>query len=429
MAPQMLSREPWIRLGRAAGPFWDANAVGSLAALFGPALAAGAGRRSGDHRVVAAAFWSLVSLGAVLASGSRTALAAWVVATAVGVSWQWRRQRRLVLGAAGGVVVVGLVLATVSTAVNPYVGLTRLIDTVRGASADGGAGLVDVVWNRYGYGAASVALIAEHPWAGIGPGAFNLVILDFAQTALGIVLPPDNAQNWWRHQWAELGLGGAAAGLACSLLAALTAWRLRQRPDSGWALPIVGLGLMCLVSSPVQHPFIQVLVGVLLGGAVVAGRPDQGDEPPSRPPTWAWGPAIWIVAGLCASTLAVEGWRSLRPPYRAVRYQFPFNYGIGEATPTAAGDARWAASRAVAVFAPGGRALALHVTVPPDVAAPGPVPVVVSDRHGPVCGRCPRRRRGARLPHHRASWTSGRWSRSTSAPPSRASAGPPGRPT
>ena len=274
-----------------------------------------------------------------------------------------------------------------STAVNPYVGLTRLIDTVRAASAGGGTGLVDVVWNRHGYGAASVALIAEHPWAGIGPGAFNMVIFDFALATIGVGLPPDNAQNWWRHQWAELGLAGAAAGLACSLLAALTAWRLRQRPDNGWALPIVGLGLMSMVSSPVQHPFIQVLVGVLLGGAVVAARPDLADEPPSRPPASAWGSAIWIVAGLCASTLAVEGWRSFRPPYRAVRYQFPFNYGIGDATPTAAGDARWAASRAVAVVEPGGRALALHVTVPPDVTASGPVAVTLSDRNGPVCGQ------------------------------------------
>jgi hypothetical protein len=93
------------------------------------------------------------------------------------------------------------------------------------------------------------------------------------------------------------------------------------------------------------------------------------------------------VAGLCASTLAVEGWQSLRPAYRAVRFQFPFNYGFGEATPSAGGDARWAASRAVGVFAAGGRALALHVTVPPDVSAGGPVPVTLSDRHGPVCGQ------------------------------------------
>ncbi len=243
------------------------------------------------------------------------------------------------------------------------------------------------MWNRNGYGAASVALIAEHPWAGIGPGAFNIVILDFALSAIGVYLPPDNAQNWWRHQWAELGPAGAVAGLACSFLAVLTAWRLRQRPDKGWALPILGLGLMSCVSSPVQHPFIQVLVGVLLGGAVVAARPDQPGEPPPRAPAWAWGPAIWIVAGLCASTLAVEGWRSLRPAYRAVRYQFPFNYGFGDATPTAAGDARWAASRAVGVFAAGGRALALHVTVPPDVAARGPVQVTLSDRQGPVCGQ------------------------------------------
>ena len=39
--PALLSRPPWIGLGRAAGAFYDANATGALVALFGPLLASG----------------------------------------------------------------------------------------------------------------------------------------------------------------------------------------------------------------------------------------------------------------------------------------------------------------------------------------------------------------------------------------------------
>jgi hypothetical protein len=102
---------------------------------------------------------------------------------------------------------------------------------------------------------------------------------------------------------------------------------------------------------------------------------------------WLWGPAIWIAAGLCATTLAVEGRQALRPPYRAVRYGFPYDYGFGPPSPTASGDARWAASRAVGVFAPGppGQVLVVRVTVPREVTARGPVQVTLSDRRGRVC--------------------------------------------
>ena len=78
--PALLSRPPWIGLGRAAGGFYDANATGALAALFGPLLASGGhrGRRPPSWR--RAAFWSLALAG----GGARLGLA----------HRRWRRGRR-----------------------------------------------------------------------------------------------------------------------------------------------------------------------------------------------------------------------------------------------------------------------------------------------------------------------------------------------
>ena len=391
--PAFLSRAPWIALDRAAGTFYDANALGALAALLGPVLAGQLGPSSSAGRAAWRVGWLAVSLAAVMASGSRTALAAWAVASVVMLlasrrAFGWRR-----VGAAGVAVVIagtiGLRLwpPDPSSQGNP---LTRLTETIRAAAAGGLlAGLERVLWSRDGYGTISMAVIAEHPWVGVGPGAFAIVAPDYAVEVIGALLPPDNAQNWWRHQWAELGLLGAAGAVACSLLAALAvigSWRRSTDPEVlARSTPLMALGLMSFVSPPTQHPILQVLIALVVANGVIQTHSGADSAPSSRPvATWN-GWLIWAAASTCAAGLAIHGWTDFRPPYRAARFHFVYSYGLSSPTQTPLGEGRWAGRHAVGVIPPAGRTFVVRLALPHDDLAAAPVRVHVSDGSRLVC--------------------------------------------
>ncbi|HSF02986.1 MAG TPA: hypothetical protein VLA62_08245, partial [Solirubrobacterales bacterium] len=74
-----MSVEPWPRLGRAAGAFFDANAFGAVSALWG-ALVAGVCLVIGTARLrLAGAMLLALSAAAVWVSGSRTAFVGWLI--------------------------------------------------------------------------------------------------------------------------------------------------------------------------------------------------------------------------------------------------------------------------------------------------------------------------------------------------------------
>ena len=75
-----------------------------------------------------------------------------------------------------------------------------------GAGGQSARAALAELWNRNGYGAAATYLIERFPLAGIGIGGFHL--FGPPLTPIG-VLPPDNAQNWLRHQVVEMGILGS----------------------------------------------------------------------------------------------------------------------------------------------------------------------------------------------------------------------------
>lgn len=386
-----MSRAPWIALNRAAGTFYDANAIGALAALFGPALATHPPLLRVSRRLWASG-WLLASLAAVLASGSRASLAGWLLACTVLVVAAWRHWglRAFAAGA-----VAALAIAVLITLIPPddspqAHGVSRLAGTVRAAVGDGDwSGVARVVWDRDGFGPTGMAMIAEHPWVGVGPGAFSIVVPDYAVEVLGFALPPDNAQNWWRHQWAELGLLGAAGAFACSLLAALAiirAWRRRANRDELMrTAPIIALGLMSVVSPPTQHPILQVLIGLLLARGVIPEAVGGDTTSPRLAPGIPRGWLIWAAAATYATGLAVQGWTDFRPPHRAARFHFVYGYGLSLPVQTPFGDGRWVGRRAVGVFPPGGSTYVVRIVLPHDDLAVAPVRVSVSDGYHQVC--------------------------------------------
>lgn len=375
--PAFLSSPLWTGLRRSAGTFFDANATAAWLALTSPVLASSWLRPA----AVPAAPWRLVCLGlalaAIMATGSRSALAALVVIVAVaiasaGSAWRWGA-----VAAALGLAVWGLI--TTKPVVDPHSGpaLGRLAYTLQRTLSSGPDGVWMAVWDRGGYGPVAMAMIADHPWTGIGPGLFGTLVPGYAVEALGQPLPPDNAQNWWRHHIAELGLPGALPGLVCSLLAL---WALVRRRGVATA-PLAGVGLLALMSPPTPHPLLQVLVGLVIAHAVTSWPPPAGAPVGART-----GGLIWVLALACAVGSAVTGWRDLRPAYRAVRFHTPYSYGVTPVGPTPYGPGRWMDQRGVAVVDPGSHhTLVARIVVPHDDAATRPVRIVVSGRGGIAC--------------------------------------------
>ncbi|MEP7116842.1 MAG: O-antigen ligase family protein [Acidobacteriota bacterium] len=388
--PAAFSSQPWIGLGRAAGPLYDANAMGALAALVGAALAAPALSPARMRPALWCAGWAALALSGVVASGSRTALAALVVSAAVTGVVALRGRQRLAFALTLVLVTVAIASYGAGREETPLgTAAGRLAGTVRRVTAGDVSGLVDIAWRRDGYGPASVAVIADHPWVGVGPGTFGTVIADYAREALGSPLPPDNAQNWWRQQLADLGVLGAGGALLCSILAALAvvrSWR-GSREAAVAAAPLLVLGLMAVVSPATQHPVLQVVAALVVASAVT---PRLGvGSPPASPPAPApfLVPLAWTLAIACSVGLAVSGARDFRPAARAARFHFSYVYGISEPVTTSfGGGGRWAARRAVAVIEPGaGTHLLVRVVMPQENLATNPVTVTVSDRTGEVC--------------------------------------------
>ena len=130
-----------------------------------------------------------------------------------------RRPRRILLTGLGAFAVTALALMLVTRgflkpqSTSPY---ARIVASIPGGPVE----IARWLWNRDRYGTAAVQMIREFPVAGIGIGTFHSIGVDYTKSVGGVALPPDNAQNWYRHQMAELGILGSLGWLAfCGLFA------------------------------------------------------------------------------------------------------------------------------------------------------------------------------------------------------------------
>jgi hypothetical protein len=315
-------------IGRATGTLWDANVAGMLSALWIGGTALWAIRRRGWRLAIAPVAVVLHWL-AVWGSGSRTALVCAGLVT-VGVLAtllfdNGRVQMRRVLLAAGAVAAV-LALGIAIGMANPKAGnpAARLWDTF--TSFPSPLALGREMWNRNGYGFAASEFVRRFPVAGIGVGAFHSMV---TASTPQIWLPPDNAQNWLRHQVAEFGFLGAAGWLVWFVSFAWFVIAPRAgRQQGAWILQVMLLafGFISQLGMPGQDLMVAVTFWTIAFWYVrLAGVPS-----PARPriPAWAWSTA---VVGL--ATFAVSGTLSartdLRLPQRALRDNIPFSYGVG----------------------------------------------------------------------------------------------------
>lgn len=369
---RFLNPHLWPHMQRASGTLGDANLLGILAALWGLAAVAFAQQWRAPWSTVGGVGGVTVAMIGVLTSGSRSALIAICLGLAIlgleGVM-AWRRAdpslrpplRRLLPIGGGALVIAAVALMILGgSAITSVVGRGSL-NYIPGFGLPFGQIAYDLLWDRYTYGPAAVLMITEHPLAGVGVGAFHTLVPDFGMAASGIPIVPDNAQSWYRHHLAELGLIGSLPWIAwCGLLTYALFSRTHGTGDrfSIGVLrgALVAFGVISLLGVPGQSLPVALTFWTLvfwfasLKGIVPA--------PPAVWPPVTWGVTLALVAVHATITLAAAR-GELLPRNRSMRFGWDYRYGISnpEVSPDGSPGRRWTELRSLTVVPVKGKVL------------------------------------------------------------------------
>jgi hypothetical protein len=334
----------WPRMARAAGTLMDANAFGMIAALWGPAFVALSQTLRRPLSVLVGAGGLALAFVGVYSSGSRTALIALAIGM-VGVLFHgWRTvtsteleskplSKRLlpvgiaVVAAAALVVLVARGSSTASIVARGSLGYIPIV---------GDLGLAEswrLLTDRFGYGRAAALMIREHWLSGIGVGSFHTLVHDYAG-AFGKELVPDNAQNWFRQQVAELGVIGSLACFAWCLLflrALVARARDARFSPSAWVLrgSLIAFGVVSLVGVAGQATAVVITFWTFAFWYLSVVEWPNDFDPGRRQiiSNSAWALVLVIVAVHAATTYA-SARGDLLPQNRAKRFGWYYRYGL-----------------------------------------------------------------------------------------------------
>ena len=359
-------------LGRATGTLFDGNAMAAAAGMWIAGLVLVA-RRLGRFAAAAQIVAVTSAWLAVWASGSRTGLAVsllvtiGVVVELVGSRQRRRRVHPAVIALVALAAVAALVIAAkVGTARGPMGRIAELFLTRTPGE------VVTELWIRNGYGRHAASMIGDHRWVGVGIGAFHLLISDYAALANDLATA-DNAQNWYRHQLAELGIIGSLPWIAWVLLFAWFVLRhLRTRSPGVVPLgaALIGLAAVSLVGMPSQLFTVAMTFWTFAFWFVRTSG--------AAPPVTAVRPIVWVATGLLVVGFTIGTVRvarsSLRPPVRAALMQRDYSYGVYPPEPDGAGGAQyWTRARSARLIEPTGEWLDVTVRVNHSDLATNPV--------------------------------------------------------
>ena len=381
-------------MGRASGTLLDANPFGVTAAAWGPALVAAAWLTRDARRRALSVCALVASWIGMWASAARTGFGVGCIAFGFLAYGAWSthahraaprtRTRMLTAGAIAAVALVA-VIAWLPATTGPLPRLRGMLPTWSAASV---TGFAREMWDRNGYGATATELARAFPFFGVGIGSFHILVFDFHYQQTHVVLPPDNAQNWYRHQFVENGLVGSIGWI---VWVATFAWFvLTTGAPAATRFPativkgiVIGLAVVSLVGIPTQTIAVSLAFCTFAFWYVVlAGGADQSatgrDRPALHARAWA---VIWIVAVAAAAGTFYLARTELRVPARAAKFGWAYFYGFADAEPTldvARRSAVWATRHAVAVLTPPTRWVKLTVSVDRFNLAKGPVDVKVA---------------------------------------------------
>ena len=351
-------------LGRASGTMFDANASGNIAGFWvGGAIIWASGLTR--WKVPLAAFTVTAAWLTVWASGSRgaflLALSCTLFALFAFRDVILRLPRRMSTAQLAAAVVMLALIGWTATYVNPQIvgPLTRIRETIPAASVSSIGNFAWRMWDRDGYGSAALAMIDQFPAFGIGVGGYHLMLDDFVR---GPLLPPDNAQNWFRHQLAEFGLVGSVGWMAWTLLFGWFVLTPKpQAPNTAIVArgALIGFAIVSLVGVPAQSlPVAITFWTFAFWYASLAGEPGAA---PILARRWV---AVAVVTLVFLAGTAYAATTSLRLASRAQRAGFTFKYGLYEPERDAEfGEVRWARQRSAIVIDALSRRMEVSVAV------------------------------------------------------------------
>jgi hypothetical protein len=160
-------------------------------------------------------------------------------------------------------------------------------------------------------------------------------------------LPPDNAQNWIRHQIVEFGVLGSLGWTIWLVMFGAFAFKFRRSDNTAtWITRgmVIGFGLISFLGVPGQDVTVAITFWTVAFWYVALV------EPPAAPvpmPRWMSAAAV-AVAIVCAAGTAQLALTRLRVPERAMRKTWPYSYGFASAQ-TVDGDDGYRRSRSHAV--------------------------------------------------------------------------------
>jgi hypothetical protein len=387
-----LSTEFWASLRRATGTMLDANSYGVCAALAAPIGFLGM-RALAPHAPAAAVAVFAINFAGMWLSGSRTALfTCGLVGAAALMVGLWRERRtssgamtQTMMWSTVGVIAVLAVMLLAATA-SP---IQRALDIPAGRE-----GLASL-WNRGGYGPIALRMMREFPLTGVGAGSYRILAPDYWRAMANDALPLDNAQNWWRHQIAELGVFGGALIIAFSVL---VAWRVltgrererdvRERErDVASATTVrgllIGLGVTSFFGMPTQNPLVLYwFLGLVAWFACLVPDPVLHRETHAREPRVAWVVAAALAVAYTAGHLLLAA-GPLHPAQRAEHASRDYVIGAYPTEPLPGGNEfRWTGREARFIWTAKTRYMAIRFWAHhPDIASK-PVHVTVTSPCG-----------------------------------------------
>jgi hypothetical protein len=367
----LLSTEFWEARRRATGTMLDANAYGVCAALAAPVAFLGM-RRLAPRAPAAAAAVFAINMAGMWLSGSKTILLCGVAGAVALIVGLWRERRvssvastRAAIWIPAGLLGV-LAIVMLTPAASP-------IERVREIPS-GRAGLKEVLWIRGGYGPIALRMTREYPLTGVGAGSYRILAPDYWRAMANDVLPPDNAQNWWRHQIAELGVLGGALIVAFS---ALLAWRVVAGrdgdPDVASATTVrgllLGLGGASLFGMPTQNPLVLYWFLALVAWFAWVVPDVRRREPGPALSRFAWIVAAALAVAYAAGHLLLAA-GPLHPVQRAQRAQRDYVIGAYPPEPLPGGNEfRWTGQEARFFWTAKSRFMAVRLWAQhPDIA-------------------------------------------------------------
>jgi hypothetical protein len=320
-----LNAHNWPIEHRAGGGLVDANASGAVAGFWCCLAVAFAGAWTKPRLAAVATAAALLGAGLWM-TGSRSALLAGVIvvaATAFAAARLLRARRMLVAVAFAAIAIAGVALAMSGSSNAVSRMITQWKEGVNRASASDI--IKEQLFNRGApVGTMSVQMMEEYPWTGVGVGAFHQLMSDYGFVITGLRLPPDNAQSWYRHELAELGLIGSVGWVWWG--SALVWLVLRSRRDGTdrfaaavIAAALLSIAVVSLVAGPMHVIQLSLTFWLLVFWYLAASDSARARLlAPARAITATPWAAAAVAVLLFAAGTAWVGWTKLRPPYRAL---------------------------------------------------------------------------------------------------------------